>query len=114
MSIKSMDLSWIVVSDLKKAIKYYTEVVGLKVHTLSEEHGWAELTGTHGGSVLGLAQHGAHAPIPPGHNAIVTLTVDDLVKYKKDASKKGVKYIGGCHGSSRTCQAAALRRRGWE
>jgi len=94
MSIKSMDLSWIVVSDFKKAIKYYTEVVGLKLHTTSEQHGWAELIGADGGSVLGIAQHSGYAPIPPGHNAIVTFTVDDIVKYKNDISKKGVKFIG--------------------
>ena len=89
-----MDLSWIVVADLNKAIKYYTDVIGMKLNTMDEKYGWAELTGSNGGSTLGLAQKSQHSPIKPGENAVVTLTVENIVSSKKELEKKGVKMIG--------------------
>ena len=41
MNLKSMDLAWIVVNDLQKAIKFYTETVGLKLVEFHEEFEWA-------------------------------------------------------------------------
>jgi predicted enzyme related to lactoylglutathione lyase len=90
--IKSMDLSWIVVSDLKKAIKYY-ESIGLRKINESPEHGWAEMMGEEGGSTLGLAQQSTHSPIKAGENAVTTLTIDDLAAYKKKLGSS-VKFIG--------------------
>ena len=50
MHIDSMDLAWIVVKDLKQAIQYYTETVGLKLMVYDEKFGWAELQGHNGGA----------------------------------------------------------------
>lgn len=94
MSIKSIDMTWIVVSDLKTAVKYYTEVVGLKLHQFAEEFGWAELAGKDGGAQLGLAQNASHCPIKPGQNAVITLTVDSVQDQKKRLSAKNVTFLG--------------------
>jgi predicted enzyme related to lactoylglutathione lyase len=93
-SIKSIDMTWIVVSDLKKAVKYYTEVVGLKLHQFAEEYGWAELSGREGGSQLGLAQNASHCPIKPGQNGVFTLTVESIQEQKKRLAAKNVSFLG--------------------
>lgn len=91
--VKSIDLIWIVVDDFQAALKFYTEVVGL---TLLTNHGdfWAELAGPNGGALLGISQKNEHCPIPPGHNAVLTLTVDDLDAAIEDLRKKGAKLVG--------------------
>lgn len=94
MVVKSMELAWVVVSDFAKAKKFFTESVGLKVSSSNDEFGWAELCGKDGGALLGIATAGKHSPVGPGQNAIVTLTVDDIVKAKAQLVKKGVKMLG--------------------
>jgi hypothetical protein len=54
--VKEIKMSWVVVSDLKEAIKFYEQVVGLKLMQLSEEFGWAEMSGADEGCMLGIAQ----------------------------------------------------------
>ena len=94
MAVKEIGLCWIVVKDIKAAVQYYTEIVGLKLMELSEEFGWAELEGHEGGSRLGIAQESAHEPVKAGQNAVMTFTVDNLEKSKKQMVQKGAK----CHG----------------
>jgi len=94
MSIKGMHLAWIVVSDIKKAIKFYTETVGMKMNSFDEEFGWAELAGHEDGARLGIAQTSEHEAILPGQNAVFTLSVDDIQTTKSDLSKKGAKMVG--------------------
>ena len=94
MSIQGINLAWVVVRDIKKAVKFYTEVVGLKLEEMSEEYGWAELSGHAGGIRLGIAQQNDRDPIRPGQNAVVTLTVENLTKAAADLTKKGVKTVG--------------------
>lgn len=93
--IQSIDLSWIVVQDLKQALKFYTETLGLKLVEYHEEYGWAELQGHNGGSFLGIAQVNAQFPDKPGQNACVTLTVADLEQSISSLKKKGAKCING-------------------
>ena len=96
MKLKSMDLVWIVVNDLKKAIKFYTETVGLNLKEFHEQYGWAELEGQHGGARLGLAQSQPKSVdgILPGQNAVMTFTVENLQTAIATLSKQGVKLIG--------------------
>lgn len=94
MTVKSINLSWVVVNDLKSAVKFYTASVGLKLMKMNEEYGWAELAGQDGGTRLGIAQKSDAEEILPGQNAVVTLTVADLSKAKADLSKKDVKMKG--------------------
>lgn len=75
MAVKKIELSWIVVTDLTKALKYFTEVVGLKLHSHHAEFGWAELIGPEGGSFLGIAQANDREAIPAGQNAVMCMSV---------------------------------------
>lgn len=95
MHVKSMQLCWISVKNLSQAIKYYTEVVGLKLMVSNEEFGWAELQGADGGARVGLAESNEGRDIvKPGQNAVLTFTVDDLEKTKGEMLKKGAHLIG--------------------
>lgn len=89
-----MNLAWIVVSDIKKAVEYYTKTVGLTLYNVSEEYGWAELGGEEGGAMLGIAQYQADCPIPKGSNAILTFKVSNIMNSIEEFSKKGAKLIG--------------------
>ncbi len=94
MRVKNIGLSWIVVKNIRDAVKYYTEIVGLKLMELNEEFGWAELEGYEGGSRLGIAQEAPHEKVKAGQNAVVTFTVEDLEKVKSEMIKKGAKCEG--------------------
>lgn len=94
MAVREIGLCWIVVKDLKAAIKYYTEVVGLKLMENNAEYGWAELEGFEGGSRLGLAQENAHDSMKAGKNAVVTFSVANIEKTKAEMVKKGAKCDG--------------------
>jgi predicted enzyme related to lactoylglutathione lyase len=95
MAVKSIGLIWITVKDLKSAIKFYTEVIGLKLKEQHDQYGWAELSGQDGsGASLGIAQENDMDGMSPGSNAVVTLTVQDIVKAKNEMAKKGAKMVG--------------------
>lgn len=89
-----MGLSWISVTNFDEAIKFYTEVLGLEVKEVNEEWGWAELTTKTGVARLGLARKHEQEPVKPGHNAIVTFTVDNIEDAIKDLEKQGVTLVG--------------------
>jgi len=92
--VKAIQMSWIVVKDLKSAIKFYENVVGLKLTQYSEEYHWAEMSGMEGGSLLGIAQINDEEDVKPGQNAVVTFTVENLDAAKADMAKKGTSFIG--------------------
>jgi len=94
MRIKSMELAWIVVKDLKKALEFYTETVGLKLIEENEAFGWAELQGHEGGARLGIAQENSEEALKSGSNAIVTFTVENIEEAINDLKKKGAKLRG--------------------
>jgi predicted enzyme related to lactoylglutathione lyase len=94
MNLKSMNLVWIVVNDLKKAIQFYTETVGLKLMEFHEQFGWAELEGHEGGARLGIAQAQKPEDGVPGQNAVPTFTVGSLENAVANLLKKGAKLIG--------------------
>ncbi len=78
MHATSMDLVWIVVSDFKKALDFYTKVVGLEVMEVNESFGWAELEGKEGGARLGICKMQDNGEFKPGQNACMTFTVEDI------------------------------------
>jgi predicted enzyme related to lactoylglutathione lyase len=96
MSLISMDLAWIVVNDLKKAIEFYTKTVGLKLMEHNEEYGWAEFQGPKGGARLGVAQLSPDPmdDVKPGDNAVLAFTVSDLNKAASEMVKKGAQLVG--------------------
>lgn len=93
--IKSSDLSWIVVADIKKAKRFFTESVGLKELSFSEEFGWVELGGEKGGAMIGLAEESPLMEnLKAGSNAIITLTVENIEKTCQMFKDKGINLIG--------------------
>lgn len=94
MNVKKIEMTWIVVKDVKAAVKFYTEVVGLKLMEFHEEYGWAELQGFEGGSRLGIAQESSEEQVKAGQNAVVTFTVGNLEQAKAEMVKKGAKCAG--------------------
>jgi predicted enzyme related to lactoylglutathione lyase len=98
MNMKSIDLAWIVVKDLKKAIEFYTEIVGLKLMESNEQFGWAELEGPSGGARLGICAPNSNcpkeSPFKAGQNAVVTFTVKSLDKAIAECMEKGAKLLG--------------------
>lgn len=93
MKAKGIYLSWIVVKDLEKAIKFYTEVVGLEVKEYHKEFRWAELSGPHG-SILGIGEEDPVSGIKPGSNAVVTVSVADINQAIAHFVKNGATLIG--------------------
>lgn len=94
MKTKKIDLSWIVVSDIKKSKQFFTEIVGLKIKNETPEYGWLELEGHEGGSTLGVGQAGPEHDDKPGQNAVVTFNIDNIVDARKELESKKVKLIG--------------------
>lgn len=94
--IKRMDLSWIMVSDSEKSQKFFTEILGLKVTSGSPEYNWFELAAQDGGMALGVGGScdKEPGPVAPGQNAVVTMTVDDIVACKATLEAKGVQFFG--------------------
>ena len=93
MEVRGNLLSWIVVKDLKAAVKFYTEVVGLTLLNKSPEYGWAELAGPEGAS-LGIAQESSEMEIKAGSNAVMSISVDNLDAACGLYRKKGAKLVG--------------------
>jgi predicted enzyme related to lactoylglutathione lyase len=97
MIVRRSDLSWIMVSDIKKAKKFFTEVLGMHVRADSAEYGWVELMPKDGGCALGIGQYNPGQcgdAVKPGDNAIITFTVDDIVTAQADFAKQNVTMIG--------------------
>lgn len=92
MKIKSLDMVWIVVADLNKAIAYYTDIVGMKLMQRADQFGWAEMSCEKDHCRLGLAQ--ARAGNKAGSNAVVTLTVPEINAARAEMIKKGAKLDG--------------------
>ena len=96
MKPKTMGLAWIVVSDFKKALQFYTEIVGLKLMEVNEQYGWAELEAQEGGARIGIAQSCAESPdsSKPGQNAVLTFTVSNIEEAVASLVKKGAQLVG--------------------
>lgn len=93
MQAEGIDLAWVVVKDLDKAIQFYTEVVGLQLKERSDLYGWAELSGLRG-ATLGLACSSHEVDVEPGTNAVLTVTVADLDAALDHFKTKGATLIG--------------------
>lgn len=89
-----IDLIWVVVSNLNKAIAHYTDVLGFVLKEKHDEFGWAELAGKEGGTRLGLAAASNENLLKAGQNAVIAVSVKDLAKTKENFKKKGVNLIG--------------------
>ena len=93
MATKGTHLSWISVSDLDRAIDFFTKKLGFSVDSHSAEYGWAELKGEEG-TTVGLAVKSPESPIQPGQNACITLTVDSIEEEIANLKREKVEFVG--------------------
>lgn len=93
MDVQGIHLVWIVVADLDAAVKFYTDVVGLRLSEISKEYRWAELVGPEG-AILGIAEKNAHDSKAVGSDAVITLSVDNLQKALEEYKLKGGRLLG--------------------
>lgn len=91
---KSIDVIWVVVSNLDEAVAYYTETLGFTLQEFHKEYKWAEVQGANGGTRLGLAEENAEMQIKAGTNAVVTYSVESIEEAKETLIEKGVTMIG--------------------
>jgi len=93
MAIKKIGLSCIAVSDIKKAVEFYSNVLGLKITTGNSQYGWYEFAAENGETLLGVGQEEKESQYVPGSNAIVSFVVDNLEETKNKLREKGVKFL---------------------
>lgn len=81
------------VSDMNRAVAFYTEILGLELRQRFGDH-WAEVQA--GGLLIGLHPKSDGAPAPGTSGAIsIGLTVDaDIDAVVKQLSAKGVRFRG--------------------
>ena len=85
-------LCTVMVSDLKRAIEFYTKTLGLKLEF--EVPDWAEVTAP-GGFKIGLHPEGEHTAKPGTHGAIsISLGVDSVDEAMATLKDRGVKFRG--------------------
>lgn len=98
MEIKGLHLGWIIVKDHAKSKEFFKKL-GLKLTSEDSNYGWAEFSGSEeGGALLGVGQESPdcseYGNLKAGMNAVMTMTVDDIVKAKAELEAQGVKFIG--------------------
>lgn len=96
MAIKGIHLGWIMVKDHAKAVEFFKKL-GLRLHTQDTSYGWAEFSGLEDGALLGIGQESPdcseYGSVKAGSNAVMTMTVDDIVATKAEFEAKGVKFV---------------------
>lgn len=90
MAIKSTNLSWITVSDIKKAKEFYVNKLGLILEEESEFYPWLELRAPDSSYRLGVAQENKECGEKPGINAIMTFEVDNIESEIERFKKEGI------------------------
>lgn len=93
MKTEGFQLAWIVVKNVEQAIAFYRDTVGLELKEFHPEFRWAEMSGPNG-AILGIGEADPQTNIPPGSNAVVTITVSDLDKALAHFKAQGAKLIG--------------------
>lgn len=94
MKAKGIQLAWIIVKNLEKAIEFYTKVVGLELKEYHKEFRWAELAGPEG-AILGIGENTEDpTTIEAGANAVVTISVVDIEQARAHFTKNGAKLVG--------------------
>jgi len=92
MLIKNIKLGWTTTNDIDKARSFFVDKLGLKQTDYNEEFGWLELQTEDSGFTVGVGKKTDKSPYQPGHNIILTMTVDNIESAKKQLEDKGVKF----------------------
>jgi predicted enzyme related to lactoylglutathione lyase len=90
MLAKKMGLSWITVSDREKAKKLFVDVLGMQLAGEAPEYNWMELKLGEGHLGVGSGCSPENG-IKPGHNAVLTFTVDNAVEAQRVLKSNNVR-----------------------
>ncbi len=78
----------VMVSNLDNAVKFYTEILGLKLLFLAKDN-WATISAP--GLTIGLHPASEHGPKPGNSESLsIGLGVEDLAKSMEELKKRGV------------------------
>lgn len=97
---KSISLSCITVSDIKKAKHLFVDLLGLDLKDDNEFVGWMELAGKDDKTArLGVGVYREKAmdhdeDLKPGQNGIISFEVDNIVEAKKHLEANNIKFCG--------------------
>lgn len=94
MAVKKIELISLSVAHFAQAKEFFTQVVGLTIVQDCPEYGWIELRGIDGGTTLGIGKKNEEYGNMDQMNAVISLTVDDIIATKADFEAKGVKFNG--------------------
>lgn len=93
--ITSIELGWIVVKDLQRAIDFYVKTLGFELTTHAPEYNWAEVKAPQGDFTIGIGVAGEDdALMKPGTNMVPTFTTDNLEEAIAELKKQQVTFIG--------------------
>lgn len=82
------------VSDFKKSVGWYKDVLGCEPVYVIDEMGWGEFTSPVGGVTFGLGTQQAGEPVATGGGATIGLNVADIVAARSELEAKGVTFDG--------------------
>ncbi len=78
------------VLNLARAMKFYTQILGLRQTKDLHQHGWVELEGKGGLKIALRLRRGIHR-LPPG-GASLAFVVEDLGAANRELSAKGIRF----------------------
>ncbi|MBM3887098.1 hypothetical protein FJ364_04145, partial [Candidatus Dependentiae bacterium] len=78
----------------QKAKDFFTNKLGLKLSSESDNYGWFELKAETGDFLFGVGECNDFSPIKAGHNVVLTMNVEDIVSARKELEEKGVETVG--------------------
>ncbi len=88
------------VSDWDRALRFYTETLGIPTAFRSDEMGWAQLDTGEANLALERVEPSSSPPYPGAEGALVgrflgvSLTVSDIDKTYRDLCERGVEFLG--------------------
>lgn len=104
--LKQLCMFWFYVSDLKASIEFYKDQVGLKLHYMDDEAGWAFFATGAEGVELGLTRWLPGEAVPRGGGACPAFEVIDILSAREALESRGVVFEGeivGQEGLRRHC-----------
>lgn len=101
-AIKNMGMAWLATADVARSQKFFKDMLGLELMSYSAEWGWTEYKTGNPSFALGVCgcetlpkQPGNQmACIKAGSNAVLTMTVDDIVASHAKLVAQGVQFVG--------------------
>ena len=96
--LKQLALVWLWVADLRAAVAFYRDQVGLKLGYLDEESGWAFFATGAEGVDFGLKVWPFGGPVPRGGGSCPVFEVVDLGAARAALEARGVAFEGEAAG----------------